>query len=125
MTRPLPVDAIPFARPLPRRGTIPPPPKPADFVEPVYRPRKPVAVRTRPSLDFSLIGLVYCLMLLFMGVAAINTQANLLFAVFGLMIGVLLISLLISRWVLRKLSIRRVIPDYAAVGAPMRITYEV
>ena len=110
---------------MPRRGFIPPPPKPAEFAEPIYRPRKPVGIRTRPSLDFSLTGLVYCLMLLFMGVAAINTQANLLFGVFGLMIGVLLISLLISRWVLRNLSIRRVIPDYAAVGAPMRITYEV
>src|SRR5690606_30842524 len=90
-----------------------------------YRPRKPVEIRTRPSLDFSLTGIVYCAMLLFMGLAAINTQANLLFGVFGLMIGVLLISGVISRWVLRHLSVRRVLPDYTAVGAPMRITYDI
>lgn len=79
----------------------------------------------RPSLDFSVTGLVYCAMLLFMGLAAINTQANLLFGVFGLMIGVLLISFLISRWVLRAVNIRRVLPDFAAVGAATRITYEI
>ena len=91
----------------------------------VYRPRKPVEIRTRPSLDFSVTGLVYCAMLLFMGLAAINTQANLLFGVFGLMIGVLLISFVISRWVLRHLTVRRQLPDYAAVGSPVRITYEI
>jgi uncharacterized protein (DUF58 family) len=91
----------------------------------VYRPRKPVEIRTRPSLDFSITGLVYCAMLLFMGLAAINTQANLLFGVFGLMIGVLLISFVISRWVLRRLTVRRQLPDYAAVGSPVRITYEI
>jgi len=60
-----------------------------------------------------------------MGLAAINTQANLLFGVFGLMIGVLLISFVISRWVLRHLTVRRQLPDYAAVGSPVRITYEI
>src|SRR5213079_2369695 len=40
-------------------------------------------VRRKPSLDFSLTGLIYCAMMLFMGLAAVNTQANLLFGVFG------------------------------------------
>ena len=46
-------------------------------------------VRRKPSLDFSVTGLVYCSMMMFMGLAAINSQANLLFGVFGLMIGIL------------------------------------
>jgi uncharacterized protein (DUF58 family) len=104
---------------------VPPPIRNVQLPDPVYRPRPPVAIRTRPSLDFSLIGLIYCAMLLFMGLAAINTQANLLFGVFGLMIGVLVISLIISRWVLRHVSVHRTLPDYATVGAPMRITYEI
>jgi len=69
-------------------------PTPADSATPV---------RKRPSLDFSLTGLVYCSMMMFMGLAAVNTQANLLFGVFGLMIGVLLIAGVISRAVLRRL----------------------
>ena len=52
------------------------------------------------------------LMMLFMGLAAINSQANLLFGVFGLMIGVLVIAGFISRIVLRKLEVRRIFPDY-------------
>lgn len=91
-----------------------------------FRPRNPAAtpVRKRPSLDFSLTGLVYCAMMLFMGMAAINTQANLLFGVFGLMIGVLLMSGVLSRKVLRRLKIRRVLPDHGVVGRPMAVTYQ-
>src|SRR4051795_5108439 len=83
------------------------------------------AVRRRPSLDFSLTGLVYCSMMMFMGLAAINSQANLLFGVFGLMIGILLVSGIISRLVLRKLSVSRVLPDHGIVGAPMTISYHI
>src|SRR5690349_24718393 len=80
-------------------------------------------VRRRPALDFSITGLVYCSMMMFMGLAAINSQANLLFGVFGLMIGILLISGVISRLVLRKLSVRRVLPENAEVGQTITITY--
>jgi uncharacterized protein (DUF58 family) len=81
-------------------------------------------VRRKPSLDFSLTGLVYCSMMMFMGLAAINSQANLLFGVFGLMIGVLVISGFISRLVLRRLRVRREIPEAVAVGEVATIIYE-
>src|SRR4029079_8607784 len=64
-------------------------------------------IHRKPSLDFSLTGLVYSSMMMFMGLAAINSQANLLFGVFGLMIGTLLISSVISRIVLRRLAPQR------------------
>jgi uncharacterized protein (DUF58 family) len=80
-------------------------------------------VRRKPSLDFSLTGLVYCSMMMFMGLAAINSQAALLFGVFGLMIGVLLVSGVISRKVIRRLKVRRVLPDHGSVGRPMTMTY--
>src|SRR3954468_18231206 len=89
---------------------------PADYATPVWR---------RPSLDFSVTGLVYCAMMLFMGLAAMNSQANLLFGVFGLMIGILLISGTVSRAVLRKLVLHRALPETAVVGAPAIITYHV
>src|SRR6476620_12067733 len=82
------------------------------------------AVHMKVSLDFSLTGLVYSSMMMFMGLAAINSQANLLFGVFGLMIGTLLISSVISRIVLRRLALQRVLPELAVVGQPTTITYE-
>src|SRR3954468_14957784 len=81
-------------------------------------------VRRRPSLDFSVTGLVYCSMMMFMGLAAINSQANLLFGVFGLMIGILLVSGVISRLVLQKINVARVLPESAVVGEPTTIVYE-
>ena len=81
-------------------------------------------IRRRPNVDFSLTGLIYCGLMLFMGLAAINSQANLLFGVFGLMIGILLVSAAICRLVLTRLKVRRVIPEYAAVGQPATIQYD-
>jgi len=81
-------------------------------------------VRRKPKIDFSVTGLVFCSMMMFMGVAAMNTQANLLFGVFGLMIGVLLVSWGISHLVLRRLNVQRVAPDAAIVGQPATVTYE-
>jgi uncharacterized protein (DUF58 family) len=81
-------------------------------------------VRRRPALDFSVTGLVFIAMMLFMGLAAINSQANLLFGVFGLMIGILVVSYFISLLVVRRLSVRRVVPDHGVVGRPVAISYE-
>src|SRR4051812_49602598 len=86
-----------------------------------HHPNQP---KRKPSLDFSLTGLVYCSMMMFMGLAAINSQANLLFGVFGLMIGVLVISGFISRIVLRRLRITRTIPESMIVGELATIVYE-
>lgn len=95
--------------------------RPVDY-EPASRRR--TRVRRRPGLDFSATGLVFIAMMLFMGLAAINSQANLLFGVFGLMIGVLMVSYFISHMVLRKLRVRRVVPDHGTVGRPMPVSYE-
>ncbi len=82
-------------------------------------------VRERPGLDFSLTGLIYCCLMLFMGLAANNSQANLLFATFGLMIGILLISGVISRLVVRRLKVRRVLPEHGVVGRAVSAGYEI
>src|SRR5712691_11564080 len=81
-------------------------------------------VHKKPSRDFSLTGLVYCSMMMFMGLAAMNSQANLLFGVFGLMIGTLVVSIIISRLVLRRLDLHRVLPELAVVGQPTTVSYE-
>ena len=87
-------------------------------------PRNVTVIHRKPRLDFSVTGLVYCSMMLFMGLAAMNSQASLLFAVFGLMIGILLVSGVISRVVLRRLELRRALPELAVVGQPTTVVYE-
>jgi uncharacterized protein (DUF58 family) len=81
-------------------------------------------VRRRRSLDLGVNTIVYCAMMLFMGLAAVNTQANLLFGVFGLMIGVLLVAWVVSRAVLRRLNVVRVLPEHAVVGQRTPLQYE-
>jgi uncharacterized protein (DUF58 family) len=81
-------------------------------------------IRRKPSIDFSFGGLVFCLMSLFMLLAAVNGQVNLLFGVVGLMFGVLIVSYSISRMVLRKVQVRRLLPDHAVVGEPVTVNYE-
>src|SRR5947199_5446215 len=76
-------------------------------------------------LQFSLPGFMFCGLMMFMGLAAVNSQANLLFGVFGLMIGVLIVSIFISRLVLSRLQVVRVLPDHVVVGRPVTATYEI
>ncbi len=78
----------------------------------------------RPAFDLSLVGLGYALLMMFMGVAAVNTQASLLFGVFGLMIGILLVSISISRVTLKRVRVVRQLPEAATVGEPVTVTYD-
>jgi uncharacterized protein (DUF58 family) len=87
------------------------------------RPSTPV--NRRPRFDFSFTGLIYSAMMMFMGLAAVNLQASLLFGVFGLMIGILIASERMSKVVLRKLDVRRLLPDQATVGRPALIHYSI
>src|SRR5438046_2924180 len=91
---------------------------------PAVNPATATVIHEKPSLDFSLTGLVYCSMMMFMGLAAMNSQASLLFGVFGLMIGILLVSGFISKMVLRRLGIHRLLPELAVVGQSTTVTYE-
>src|SRR3954471_2930514 len=79
----------------------------------------------RPSIDFSATGLMFIVLWLFMLLAAVNSQANLLFAVAGLMIGILAVSWSISRLVLLRLRVTRVLPDHAVVGRRVTVSYEI
>lgn len=82
-------------------------------------------IRFMPSIDVSFTALLYFVATLFIGLAAMNSQTNLLFGVFGLMIGVLLVAGYISRFALRRLRVRRAIPDHLVVGAFATVTYHV
>ena len=62
-------------------------------------------------------------MLLFMAAAAATTEANLLYGVGGLMVGVLIVSYLICRMVTNHLRITRELPEHAIVGQATTIIY--
>jgi uncharacterized protein (DUF58 family) len=86
----------------------------------------PIApTRRRPSSDFSLAGLLYCALLMFMGLAAYNTQANLIFAMFGLMIGIMVVSWVVGRVVVRGLEVRRAMPPYLVVGVATTLYFSI
>jgi len=68
-------------------------------------PRKTFFSTPRPSAEslpsiFFRTGLVYCSMMMFMGLAAINEPGESAFRVFGLMIGILLVTTLVN-WLSR------------------------
>ncbi|MFT3787951.1 MAG: DUF58 domain-containing protein [Tepidisphaeraceae bacterium] len=82
-------------------------------------------IHRRPGFDISITGMVYSTMMMFMGLAAVNSQAALLFGVFGLMIGILLVSGIVSKQMLRRIEIRRLLPDQATVGRPVLMHYSI
>lgn len=83
-------------------------------------------IRRRPArkLEITFGGWVYLGMTLFMGLAAVNVQVSLLFGTFGLMVGVVVVSFMLSRLVLRRLKVQRLLPSNAVVGRPLTIPYE-
>ncbi|HVT89424.1 MAG TPA: DUF58 domain-containing protein [Tepidisphaeraceae bacterium] len=91
---------------------------------PIARPPETFTIH-RKSIELSTTGVMYGVLMSFMGMAAINSQVNLLFAIFGMMIGILLVSGIIGRASLRKLSITRTLPEHGTVGAPIMLKYEV
>lgn len=78
---------------------------------------------TRTRIQIGQGGLLYLMVAALLLGAAIYTQANLLFWSFGLMIGGLLISLILSLSALRKLTVQRLLPGHGVVGEAMVIRY--
>ena len=70
-------------------------------------------------------GLVYCGLILLVGLVAIRGQNNVLFLVFGIMFAALVISGLVSGAMMMGLRVRRLDPAPTAAGEPLLIRYEV
>jgi uncharacterized protein (DUF58 family) len=100
-----------------------PPPHPPTAPVPAQSASILTPIRRRPNYDISFTGSLYVLLIIFMYLAASNTNASLLFGVLGLMLGTLMVSLIISRLVLKKLLVTRGAPDTAVVGRPATLVY--
>jgi len=70
------------------------------------------------TLSFTRTGGFFVLVTLGVGVAAINTGNNLLFLLLGMMLSVIVASGILSEAVLRRLEVRRELPDRLFGGRP-------
>ncbi len=86
-----------------------------------YLARRVVAARVRDALDYDVTraGIVYILITVVIGIAAINTGNNLLYVVVASLISAIAVSGVASALVLRNLELDVRLPEHVFVGRPM------
>lgn len=68
-------------------------------------------------------GLAYCGMTLVVALAAMNSQNNLLFWIFGALCSGIVLSGIISGFMMIQIRFKRLDPQYGAVGEPLLVRY--
>jgi uncharacterized protein (DUF58 family) len=88
-----------------------------------YLARRVVAARVRAALHYELTreGTAYLIVILVIGVAALNTANNLLYIVLGTMLSAIVVSGIASAAVLRRLELDVDIPQNAFAGRPVAV----
>lgn len=86
-----------------------------------YLARRVALHRVRDAFDYEVTreGVVYLLMVLVIGVAALNTGNNLLFIIVSAMLAAVLVSGAASASVLRSLQLDATLPEHIFAGAPV------
>src|SRR5437660_3316898 len=86
-----------------------------------YLARRVAVERFRESFDYdvSRAGIVYVLVTLLIGIAALNTGNNLLYIVVAAMLAAILVSGVVSAWVLRWLELDVRLPEHVFAGRPV------
>lgn len=86
-----------------------------------YLARRVVASRVREAMDYEVTraGLIYILINVVIGIAAINTGNNLLYVVVAALLSAILVSGLASAQVLRSLTLDVHLPEHVFAGRPM------
>ena len=79
-----------------------------------YLARRVAVERLRESFDFDVTraGIIYVLVTLVIGIAALNTGNNLLYIVVAAMLAAILVSGVVSAWVLRWLELDVRLPEH-------------
>lgn len=86
--------------------------------------KPPTTSRTTRGVHFTLVGVTYVGISLLVGLAALKSQANLLYLMFGLAMGGLLISGVLSSRVSRAARVLdRQVPEQVVAGRPFTIRY--
>jgi uncharacterized protein (DUF58 family) len=83
-----------------------------------YLARRVAVERFRETFDYEVTraGVVYALVTLVIGIAALNTGNNLLYIVVAAMLAAILVSGVVSAWVLRKLELDIRLPEHVFAG---------
>jgi uncharacterized protein (DUF58 family) len=86
-----------------------------------YLARRVAVERMRESFDYDVtrVGVVYVLVTLVIGIAALNTGNNLLYIVVAAMLAAILVSGIASAWVLRWLRLDVRLPEHVFAGRPV------
>jgi uncharacterized protein (DUF58 family) len=86
-----------------------------------YLARRVAVERLRESFDYDVTkgGIVYVLVTLVIGIAALNTGNNLLYIVVAAMLAAILVSGYVSAWVLRYLELDVRLPEHVFAGRPV------
>jgi uncharacterized protein (DUF58 family) len=86
-----------------------------------YLARRVAVERLRESFDYDVTraGIVYVLVTLLIAIAALNTGNNLLYIVVGAMLAAIVVSGIVSAWVLRWLELDIVLPEHVFAGHPV------
>jgi uncharacterized protein (DUF58 family) len=83
-----------------------------------YLARRVAVERFRESFDYEVTraGVVYVLVTLVIGIAALNTGNNLLYIVVAAMLAAILVSGVVSAWVLRRIELDVRLPEHVFAG---------
>jgi uncharacterized protein (DUF58 family) len=83
-----------------------------------YLARRVAVERLRESFDFDVTraGVIYVLVTLVIGIAALNTGNNLLYVIVAAMLAAMLVSGVVSAWVLRWLELDIRLPEHVFAG---------
>src|SRR5271163_3154270 len=86
-----------------------------------YLARRVVASRVREAMDYDVTrpGLIYILISVVIGIAAINTGNNLLYVVVAALLSAILVSGIASALVLRSLTLDVHFPEHVFAGRPL------
>jgi uncharacterized protein (DUF58 family) len=86
-----------------------------------YLARRVAFERLRETLDYEVtkVGVIYVLVTLVIGIAALNTANNLLYIVVAAMLAAILVSGVVSAWVLRGLELEVSLPEHVFAGQPV------
>ena len=86
-----------------------------------YLARRVVVSRVREAMDYDVTraGLIYILISVVIGIAAINTGNNLLYVVVSALLSAILVSGIASALVLRSLTLDVHLPEHVFAGRPM------
>jgi uncharacterized protein (DUF58 family) len=82
-----------------------------------------VAVSRR--YHFNAPFVIFCAVVLAIGLAALNSQNNLLFWIFGALVGALFVSGVVSGLMMMALDVRRIDPGHGTVGEPLIVRYQI